>query len=42
MFLEDKGNVDKTAEIELTPIVDVGLKATLIVMISPFDMPPYR
>lgn len=29
-----------TSEIKLTPIVDVGLKAILIVMTSPFDMPP--
>ena len=26
---------------ELTPIVDVGLKATLMFIISPFDIPPY-
>jgi len=27
-------------EIKLTPIVDVGLKAILILMISPLEIPP--
>lgn len=27
---------------ELTEIVDVGLKAILILMISPFDIPPCK
>ena len=26
----------------LTPIVDVGLKAILMFIISPFDIPPYK
>lgn len=34
--------IERGREIKLTPIVDVGLKAILMFMISPFDIPPCK